>query len=153
MNDKRLSEIFKSEYSNLVAVLSNFYGVADLQLAEDIVSDTFVKALKSWSHRGIPEHPKAWLRKVAQNLLIEYYRRKKIYDEKITPELGDGQDQIETIEITEQIIEDSQLHMIFVLCDPELNNESQLCIALRILCGFNIDEIAKALLSNKILQL
>ena len=149
MYDEQLSEIFKSEYSNLIAVLSNYYGVADLQLAEDIVSDTFLKALKTWSHKGIPEYPKAWLRKVAQNLLIEHYRRKKIYDEKITPELGDGNQQITTTEITDKIIEDSQLHMIFVLCDPELNNESQLCIALRVLCGFNIDEIAKALLSNK----
>lgn len=149
MHNKQLSEIFKSEYSNLIAVLSNYYGVKDLQLAEDIVSDTFMKALKAWSHKGIPDFPKAWLRKVAQNLLIEHFRRKKIYDEKITPELRDGNPQVTSIEITEKIIEDSQLHMIFVLCDPELNNESQLCIALRILCGFNIDEIAKALLSNK----
>lgn len=149
MYDDQLSEIFKSEYSNLIAVLSNFYGVSDLQLAEDIVADTFVKALKSWSHKGIPDYPKAWLRKVAQNLLIEYYRRKKIYDEKITPEFRDSNHEVVNIEITEKIIEDSQLHMIFVLCDPELNNESQLCIALRILCGFNIEEIAKALLSNK----
>ncbi len=149
MHDKELSEIFKSEYSNLIAVLSNYYGVADLQLAEDIVSDTFLKALKAWSHKGVPEYPKAWLRKVAQNLLIEHYRRKKIYDQKITPELGGENQQTTTIEITEKIIEDSQLHMIFVLCDPALNNESQLCIALRILCGFNIEEIARALLSNK----
>lgn len=149
MYDEQLSEIFKSEYSNLIAVLSNFYGVADLQLAEDLVADTFVKALKSWSHNGIPEYPKAWLRKVAQNLLIEHYRRKKIFDEKITPELGEGNGQTTTIEITDKIIEDSQLHMIFVLCDPALKNDSQLCIALRILCGFNIEEIAMALLSNK----
>ena len=39
--------------------------------------------------------------------------------------------------------------MLFVLCDPKLNNESQLCIALRILCDFSIEEIARALLSNR----
>ncbi|TRX58835.1 sigma-70 family RNA polymerase sigma factor [Fulvivirga sp. M361] len=149
MDDKQLSEIFKSEYSNLIAVLSNYYGLTDLQLAEDIVSDTFLRALKAWSHKGIPEFPKAWLRKVAQNLLNEHYRRKKIYDEKITPELGAGNQQFNITEITDKIIEDSQLHMIFVLCDPKLKIESQLCIALRILCGFNIEEIAGALLSNK----
>lgn len=149
MSDEQLSEIFKSEYSNLIAVLSNYYSVSDLQLAEDIVSDTFVKALKTWSHKGIPEYPKAWLRKVAQNQLVEHHRRKKVFDEKITPALGSATEEAEPIEITDKIIEESQLHMIFVLCDPELNNESQLCIALRILCGFNIEEIAKALLSNK----
>lgn len=149
VDNEQLSEIFKSEYSNLIAVLSNFYHVTDLQLAEDIVSDTFVKAMKAWSHKGIPEYPKAWLRKVAQNELNEYYRRKKIYREKITPELGADQQKAEVIEITDEIIEDSQLQMIFVLCDPELNREAQLCLALRILCGFSIEEIAKALLSNK----
>ena len=49
MDDEQLSEIFKSEYSNLIAVLSNYYGLTDLQLAEDIVSDTFLKAMKSLS--------------------------------------------------------------------------------------------------------
>ena len=149
MDNEQLSEIFKSEYSNLIAVLSNFYGVTDIQLAEDIVSETFLRAMKSWSHKGIPEFPKAWLRKVAQNLLTENHRREKIYNEKITPELGSTPQQAENIEITNQIIEDSQLQMIFVLCDPKLNRESQLCLALRILCGFSIEEIAKALLSNK----
>lgn len=149
MDNKQLSDIFKSEYSNLIAVLSKYYGLADLQLAEDIVSETFLKAMKAWSHKGIPEYPKAWLRKVAQNLLIEHFRREKVYNTKLKPELAAGSQQINEIEITDQIIEDSQLHMIFVLCDPEFNKESQLCVALRILCGFSIEEIARALLSNK----
>lgn len=149
MDNKQLSEIFKSEYSNLIAVLSNYYGLTDLQLAEDIVSETFVRAMKAWSHKGIPESPKAWLRKVAQNLLNEHYRRKKTFEEKIVPHFSNPVQQISNIDITKKIIEDSQLRMIFVLCDPELNRESQLCIALRILCGFNIEEIARALLSNK----
>ncbi|MCL6294545.1 RNA polymerase sigma factor [Jejuia spongiicola] len=149
MDDKRLSIIFKSEYSNLIAVLSNYYGLKDLQLAEDIVSETFLKAMKAWSHKGIPKFPKAWLRKVAQNLMFEHFRRKKTFVEKITPELKARTQQISEIEITDKLIEDSQLHMIFVLCDPELNREYQLSIVLRILCGFSIEEIARALLSNK----
>ncbi|WP_422083807.1 RNA polymerase sigma factor [Ulvibacterium sp.] len=149
MDHKQLSEIFKSEYSNLIAVLCNYYGLTDLQLAEDIVSDTFLRAMKAWSHKGIPKFPKAWLRKVAQNLLYEHHRRKKIYEEKIAPELRFGNQQTDVVEITDKIIEDSQLRMIFVLCDPELNRESQLCIALRVLCGFSIEEIARALLSHK----
>ena len=98
--------------------------------------------MRTWSHKGIPEYPKAWLRKVAQNLMLEHFRRKKIFVEKITPELGARTQQIGEIEITDKIIEDSQLHMMFVLCDNALNKESQICIALRILCGFSIEEIA-----------
>jgi RNA polymerase sigma-70 factor (ECF subfamily) len=149
MDNKLLSDIFKSEYSNLVAVLSNYYGLKDLELAEDIVSDTFLRAMKTWSHKGVPEYPKAWLRKVAQNLMLEHFRRKKTFEEKITPELRTRTQQIKAFEITDKIIEDSQLHMMFVLCDNKLNKEAQICIALRILCGFSIEEIAKAFLSNK----
>lgn len=149
MDNQQLSDIFKSEYSNLVAVLSNFHGLSDLQLAEDLVSETFLKAMKIWSHKGIPEYPKAWLRKVALNQLREYYRREKIFNEKISPELRNKKQLAEVTEITEQLVQDSQLRMLFVLCDPDLNRESQLCLAVRILCGFNIEEIARALLSNK----
>jgi RNA polymerase sigma factor (sigma-70 family) len=147
MNDE-LSAIFKSEYSNLIAVLTSFYGVKDFQIAEDIVSDTFFKAMKSWSHKGIPKSPEAWLRKVAKNTLYEQYRRDNLFHEKIKPEIS-SEDKVEEIEFSDSLIEDSQLRMIFVLCDPELKKESQLSIALKILCGFGIEEIAKALLSNK----
>lgn len=149
MDNEQLSEIFKTEYSNLLAVLCNYYRLPDLQLAEDIVSETFVRAMKAWSHKGIPESSKAWLRKVAQNLLYEHHRRNRTYEEKIAPSFTDPVEESFSTEITHEIIEDSQLRMIFVLCDPELNKEAQLCIALRILCGFNIEEIAIALLSNK----
>lgn len=149
VDQQKLSEVFKTEYSNLIAVLSNYYGISDLQLAEDIVSETFLKAMKAWSHKGIPQYPRAWLRKVAQNLYYEDFRRKKNFEDKISKEVRYDQEASVTLEITEKRIEDSQLRMIFLVCDPELNRESQLCIALRILCGFSIEEIAKALLSNK----
>ncbi|MFY0627576.1 MAG: sigma-70 family RNA polymerase sigma factor [Reichenbachiella sp.] len=149
IDQQKLSEIFKTEYSNLIAVLSNYYGLKNLQLAEDIVSETFLKAMKTWSHKGIPQYPRAWLRKVAQNLYYEDYRREKNFQDKISKEVATRSERFESIEITEKLIEDSQLRMIFLLCDPELNREAQLCIALRILCGFSTEEIAKALLSNK----
>jgi len=149
MQEKELSDIFKKEYSNLVAVLCHYYGVHDVQLAEDLVSETFVRAMRSWSHSGIPDSPKAWLRKVAQNKLKDHYRRQKTFDSKILPAVDESDRLAPAVEITDEIIEDSQLRMIFVVCDPALGGESQICLALRILCGFNIDEIATALLSNK----
>lgn len=144
-----IARIFKEEYSNLVAVLCHFYNIGDLQLAEDLVSETFLKAMKTWSHNGIPESPKAWLRKTAKNLFIDQLRRKKKFDQDISPHLKlKDQTSLET-EWSDKIIEDSQLKMIFVICDPKLKKATQICLALRILSGFSIDEIAKALLSNK----
>jgi len=149
MDTSKLSETFKAEYGNLVAVLCNYYGLTDIQLAEDVVSEAFIKAMKTWSHKGIPDHPKAWLRKVSQNILNDHYRRKQNFNENIAPNYKKQVEHFSVIEITEEIIEDSQLNMIFVVCDPQLNRDAQICLALRILCGFNINEIARAFLSNK----
>jgi len=149
MDNKQLSQIFKTEYSNLVAVLCHYYGVKDLQLAQDLVSDTFMKAMKTWAHKGIPDNPKAWLRKVAQNQLTDHYRKRKTYNDKVAPQLSSSDSTFRPSDITEDMIDDSQLRMIFVVCDPQLSHDAQISLALRILCGFNIDEIAKALLTNK----
>ncbi len=149
VESKDIAIIFKEEYSNLVAVLFHYYNLQDLTLAEDLVSETFVKAMKTWSHKGIPDLPKAWLRRTAKNLLVDYHRRQQTFNQKIAPNILNKSDKKYSSNITEEIIEDSQLKMMFVVCDPSLNNEAQLCLALRILSGFSIDEIAIALLSNK----
>lgn len=148
MKNQQLSEIFKAEYSNLVAVLCHYYGT-DMQSAEDIVSETFLNAMKSWSIRGVPESPKAWLRRVAQNNFKDQYRRTRTFDQKIAPMISESYTFSTEFEITEEVIEDSQLKMLFVVCDPSISSEVQICLALRVLCGFNILEIAKALISNK----
>ena len=46
-------------------------------------------------------------------------------------------------------IKDSQLEMMFAICDPAIASEAQIALALRVLCGFGIEEIAEAFFSNK----
>lgn len=145
-----IPKLFKAEYSNLVAVLCNFYGFKNIQQAEDIVSEAFIQAMKTWSHKGIPDNPKAWLRKVAANKSTDFYRRNKLQNEKIFPNYKNQNDsETQAIEFNDAVIKDSQLKTIFAVCHPAIKIESQICLALRILSGFNIDEIATALISNK----
>lgn len=148
MEESKLTEIFKTEYSKLIAVLCQFYGVKEIQIAEDIVSETFLTAMKTWAHNGVPDKPGAWLRKVATNKLLDQYKRNKVYATKVLPKLHNEKSQDHWKEISADIIEDSQLKMIFVVCSPKVNDKAKICLALRILCGFNINEIAKAILSN-----
>lgn len=149
MDRNHLVQIFKAEYSNLIAVLCQFYGVTEVQLAEDIVSETFYKAMKSWSHKGVPDSPKSWLRTVAVNKLKDHFKRDQLFRDKITPSLQYHLGEGEEVVISDDVIEDSQLKMIFVVCNPQISDKAQICLALRILCGFNIEEIAMALMSNK----
>src|SRR5690606_30255131 len=50
---------------------------------------------------------------------------------------------------SEKNIKDSQLQMMFAICHPAISTEAQISLALRVLCGFGIEEIATAFLTNK----
>lgn len=117
-----------------------------------MVSETFIEAAEAWGLEGVPENPTAWLYVVAKRKTLYHFRRKKIFDQKVSPELTlrRQQDQeIEEPDFSLQNIRDSQLQMLFAICHPAIASEAQIGLALRTLCGFGIDEIAEAFFSNK----
>lgn len=146
-----IPNLFRTEYGKLVAVLCKAFGLSNIQVAEDIVSDTFVQAYSTWGIKGIPDNQVGWLYTVAKNKTRDYLRREKVRIEKIEPNLQYQQERSYDIDLdlSKENISDSQLRMIFAICHPSLKKESQIILALRILCGFGITEIAAALLSNK----
>ncbi|UII21293.1 RNA polymerase sigma factor [Fulvivirga ligni] len=151
MPDQLIPDLFRTEYSKLVAVICNKYGLDQIDLAEDIVSDTFLKATESWKLKGVPEKPQAWLYTVAKNACKDHFKHKKVFDSKVATYLAKTQQSFSAadLDVSEANIQDSQLKMIFAVCDASNTTSSQVVLALRILCGFNIDEIANALLTTK----
>ncbi|AEE53445.1 RNA polymerase sigma factor [Haliscomenobacter hydrossis] len=148
---KIIPHLFRNEFSKITAVLAKFLGIEHLELAEDIASETFLLALETWPHRGIPENPSAWLYTVAKNKAKNHLKRGQIFAEKIRPQVASAFDEIleKDLDLSHQNITDSQLQMLFAICHPAISTEAQIGLALRILCGFGIDEIANAFLSNK----
>jgi len=146
-----IPNLFRTEYSKLVAVLCKVYGLSNIQVAEDIVSETFLVAAETWSKKGVPDNQVGWLYTVAKNKTKDHLRRNKIKIEKVDPALINQLDVHEhlEVELSSQKIQDSQLQMMFATCHPSISNDAQIALALRILCGFSIDEIVSALLSNK----
>lgn len=147
-----IPHLFRTEYSRIVAVLVKLLGMTELETAEDIAAETFLTALELWPYKGIPPNPHAWLYTVAKNKARNRLARQQLFQQKIRPQLQHGQTGMITereIDLSEQHITDSQLQMLFAVCHPILSVESQIGLALRVLCGFGIDEIATALLSNK----
>lgn len=152
MQEKELiPHLFRTEYSKLVAVLCKVFGLTHIELAEDIVSDTFLLASETWGKKGIPDNQLAWLYTVAKNRTRDHLRRSKSLQEKVLPKLKEGQESSYEIELdmSAQNIQDSLLRMLFAICHPKLSKEYQIILALRILCGFGIEEIAQALLAQK----
>jgi RNA polymerase sigma factor (sigma-70 family) len=152
MPTEPLKELFQQQFVKMVAVISNLFGLQHIELAEDIVSDTFLTAAEEWEKSGMPPNPTAWLYTVAKRKTIHQFRRQKIFDRKVAPALSsEATNSTEPIELdfSPQHIRDSQLQMLFAVCTPAIASEAQIGLALRILCGFGIDEIAEAFLSNK----
>jgi RNA polymerase sigma-70 factor (ECF subfamily) len=146
-----LPHLFRTEYRKITSVLYSHFGFEHPEIAEDIASDTFLTAAETWGLKGLPENPVAWLYTVARNRAKDYLRRNKLFEQKISPALqADHNDWEEmVIDLSEEHIRDSQLQLMFAICQPVLSPEAQIGLALRILCGFGIDEIADAFLSNK----
>lgn len=149
MEDQIIPHLFKTEYRKIISVLVKMFGFEHIEIAEDIASDTFLTASKVWAMHGYPENPVAWLYKVAKNKATNQLKRQHYFQSKIIADLTrTGTDSIE-IDLSEQNISDSQLQMMFTICHPSISPESQVCLSLRILCGFGIEEIADAFLTNK----
>jgi RNA polymerase sigma factor (sigma-70 family) len=145
-----LPHLFRTEYRKIVSVLCKRFGFEQIEIAEDIASDTFLTATQAWGLKGLPENPTAWLYNVAKNKAKNYIQRSTFFEDKISAELKKNTEITETdIDLSPQNINDSQLQMMFTICHPAISSESQIGLALRILCGFGIEEIADAFLTSK----
>lgn len=146
-----IPHLFRTEFRKMTAVLCKLFGIEHMEVAEDITSETFLLAFETWTYKGIPENPTAWLYTVAKNKAKNYFKRNKLFTEKISKEIkySSSEKSEPEIDLSEQNITDSQLQMLFAICHPSIPAEAQIGLALRILCGFGIDEIANAFLTNK----
>jgi RNA polymerase sigma-70 factor (ECF subfamily) len=149
--EKLIPHLFRTEYRKIVAVLCKTFGLEHIGTAEDIASDTFLQASETWGIKGLPDNPAAWLNTVAKNKAKNYLKRNRILLDKIVPQIKysaahTGETEID---LSDENIRDSQLKMMFAVCHPSIAAEAQIALALRILCGFGIDEIASAFLTNK----
>jgi len=152
MQEKELlPHLFRNEYRKIIAVLSRHFGIEQISMAEDIASETFLIATETWGLKGLPENPVAWLYTVAKNKTRDYLKRDLLFQKKIRAVLLPDEKLIPEIDIdlSDENIKDSQLQMMFAIAVPILPLESQIALTLRILCGFGIEEIADAFLTNK----
>ena len=148
-HSRELTEhFFRNEYGKMVSVITKYIGTGNVQTAEDIVQETLLKAVDYWQHHGIPKNPQAWLYTTAKNLTLNILKRKKYLSEfkNQTPE--QNSEQWGNLLLSEELIADEQLKMMFVCCNPKISESSQICLILKILCGFNISEIANSFFTS-----
>ncbi len=76
LTEAELVQIYREHTGPLYAFVSRRVG-GDRTLAEDIVQDAWLRAVDTWPRRGTPDHPRAWLIRVARNLLVSHFRRQQ----------------------------------------------------------------------------
>jgi RNA polymerase sigma factor (sigma-70 family) len=141
--------LFRRESGRMISVLTRIFGVHNLALVEDVVQDSFCRALEVWSFRGMPENPSAWLMATAKNRAFDVLRRERTA-RTFAPELGRLLDSEWTlVPIVNELfatheIKDDQLRMMFSCCHPRLSEDARVGLVLHLLCGFSVGEIASA---------
>lgn len=152
--NQTIDHLFRHEAGKMTAALSRLLGLQNLETAQDIVQDTLLQAMSTWSYNNIPDNPAAWLYRVAKNKAIDFLRRQKRFRE-ISPEyaylLQSEYSLAPTVNslFLENEIEDSQLRMMFACCHPLIPAESQVALTLKTLCGLSTAEIAHAFLTTE----
>ena len=150
-DQKLLPHLFRTEYRKIIAVLCKHFGIEYLEVAEDMVSETFLQAAETWGQKGLPANPTAWLYTVSKNKAIDFLKRNTHFHVKIVPQLQNEtavSTEIE-IDLSGKNINDSQLQMMFAICHPAISTESQIGLSLNLLCGFGAEEIADAFLTQR----
>jgi len=121
----------------------------DMDRAEEAFQEACLRALKSWPENGPPRDPAAWLILVGRNAGLDGVRKAarhtELPPEEVLSDLGD----VET-PMAERLdgahYRDDVLRLLFVCCHPELPATQQIALALRIVSGLTVPQIARAFL-------
>lgn len=139
-----IEELYRSDWGRILATLIRFLG--DFDLAEEYLQEAFAAALDQWPVSGLPESPRAWLVQTAKHKAIDRIRRRTYFAEKVQPQLLTASHSATESPFELREIPDERLRLIFTCCHPALNEEAQVALTLRTLCGLETDEIARAFL-------
>lgn len=133
-----VEHFFRHESGRLAAVLTRRFGASRIEEIEDAIQVALERALGTWTRRGLPENPAAWLTRVATNHLLDQVRRAKtasdhagLAAEPLSHDLHDA--------------DEDSLVLLFACADERLAPRARLVLCLKLLSGFSTDEIAARL--------
>jgi RNA polymerase sigma-70 factor (ECF subfamily) len=124
----------------------------EMDAAEEAFQDACLRALKAWPKNGPPRDPTAWLIMVGRNAAIDAVRKSSrntvLPSEELLSDLEDAE-----AEAAERLdgshYRDDVLRLLFICCHPDLPATQQIALALRIVSGLSVREIARAFLVSE----
>jgi RNA polymerase sigma-70 factor (ECF subfamily) len=130
-----------------VAALLRYF--RDLDMAEEAFQEACLRALKHWPQNGPPRDPAAWLILVGRNVALDHVRRRSRQEplppDDVISDLEDAETNVAE-RLDNAHYRDDVLRLLFICCHPELPATQQIALALRIVSGLSVKEIARAFL-------
>ncbi|HVW93971.1 MAG TPA: DUF6596 domain-containing protein [Devosia sp.] len=141
-----IEAVYRGEAGRVLATLIRLLG--DFELAEEGAQDAFAAALERWPRDGISQNPRAWLVNVGRNRAIDRLRRRISLRGKLRLLAAEPPDAPQPAQSwgNDEDIPDDRLRLIFTCCHPALAMESRVALTLRVVCGLEIAQIARAFL-------
>jgi RNA polymerase sigma-70 factor (ECF subfamily) len=121
----------------------------DLDIAEEAFQDACLRALRTWPEKGPPRDPAAWLIMVGRNVAIDGVRRRSrqepLPEDELVSDLEDAEAAlVERLDGSDY--RDDVLRLLFICCHPDLPATQQIALALRVVSGLSVKQIARAFL-------
>ena len=124
----------------------------DMDRAEEAFQDACLRALKSWPQNGPPRDPTAWLILVGRNAGLDGVRKQArqapLPDDDIISDLDDAETPLAE-RLDGSHYRDDVLRLLFICCHPDLPPAQQIALALRIVSGLTVPQIARAFLVSE----
>lgn len=142
-----ISTALSSARPQAVAALLRYF--RNLDTAEEAFQEACLRALRTWPEKGPPRDPAAWLIFVGRNSGIDAARRQSkqapLPAEELVSDLEDVEAGIAE-RLDGQHYRDDILRLLFICCHPDLPATQQVALALRIVSGLSVKQIARAFL-------
>lgn len=136
----RAADVARTSYSRLLALLAS--RTNDLVLAEDVLSDGFERALRSWPTSGIPDNPEAWLLTVARNRLRDV--QGSAAARSSVPLDPDDRRLTLLSDVDIERLPDRRLELLFVCAHPAIDRATRTPLMLNTVLGIDAARIATA---------
>lgn len=142
-----VATMWRVESARVIARLARLVG--DLDTAEELAQDTFVAALERWRRDGVPDNPAAWLTTTARFLAVDRIRRRDVQrttyrrvaagtPDSTEPDIG---------QVVDGDLADDLLGLIFMACHPILSPDARSALTLKLVCGLDTADVARAFLA------
>jgi len=146
----QLDKIVRNEFGKMISTFTRLFGIQHLHLAEKVIEESTIKARSIFQSRGMPQNTKDLIWNIARIKGTEILRREnRLYDKSLKMNQISSEDFKLLTNLSDELIRENQLRMMFVSCHPTIERDSQVTLILKLLGGFNIQDIAKGLSINE----